>query len=392
MICPKCGKETQDNSSFCRVCGAKLSVDNPSAAEPVTQAPASATPKNRKPLILAISAVALILVLFIFIFIVRSNSPSSRFQEQLELGNRYLSEMNYEQAVAAFEAAIEIDPKNVEAYKGLIDAYAGQGNSDGILKAYEIASENLDEQSMNIVRDSASTGFMTVINVALEAGDKDSAREMSYSLAQIDMKSAERAILLVSDYSDQSEEESDSDETENLTAVAEPEPEPEPVITIYQPTDDEVKAAYAVALDIVTDLDYWGGNYFMYDINLWGQGDGWIPITNITTMSQLNEFLSNFFSENKIAEMDGYFKEKNGVLCGEVGFRGSDLGYESSWISDIVRESDTEIRVVITIQYRDIYSGDYAYFSDAPISYYNDEFTYIYENGKWVFDKIHPLY
>jgi endonuclease/exonuclease/phosphatase family metal-dependent hydrolase len=31
--------------------------------------------------------------------------------------------MNYEQAVAAFEAAIEIDPKNVEAYKGLVDAY-----------------------------------------------------------------------------------------------------------------------------------------------------------------------------------------------------------------------------------------------------------------------------
>ena len=70
--------------------------------QPVAHAPASASPKNRKPLILAISAVALILVLFIVIFIVRSNSPSSRFQEQLELGNRYLSEMNYEQTVAAF--------------------------------------------------------------------------------------------------------------------------------------------------------------------------------------------------------------------------------------------------------------------------------------------------
>ena len=160
MICPKCGKEIQDNSSFCRVCGAKLSVDNPSFAEPVAQAPASATPKNRKPLILAISAVALILVLFIVIFIIRSNSPSSRFQEQLELGNRYLSEMNYEQAVAAFEAAIEIDPKNVEAYKGLVDAYIQMGDDQLAIEIAQRAYDATGDDSFQDIINELTTDSM----------------------------------------------------------------------------------------------------------------------------------------------------------------------------------------------------------------------------------------
>ena len=38
------------------------------------------------------------------------------WQEQYDLGIRYLSEGNYEEAIIAFTAAIEIDPKQVDAY------------------------------------------------------------------------------------------------------------------------------------------------------------------------------------------------------------------------------------------------------------------------------------
>ena len=47
---------------------------------------------------------------------------------QLELGTRYLSELDYENAVIAFTAAIEIDPRNAQAYAGLYAAYIVQGN------------------------------------------------------------------------------------------------------------------------------------------------------------------------------------------------------------------------------------------------------------------------
>ena len=59
------------------------------------------------------------------------------WQEQYDLGVRYLSEGNYEEAVIAFTAAIEIDPKRPEAYLGLADAHIGAGDLDAARKALE---------------------------------------------------------------------------------------------------------------------------------------------------------------------------------------------------------------------------------------------------------------
>lgn len=45
------------------------------------------------------------------------------WQEQYDLGVRYLSEGNYQEAIIAFTTAIEIDPKRAPAYVGRGDAY-----------------------------------------------------------------------------------------------------------------------------------------------------------------------------------------------------------------------------------------------------------------------------
>lgn len=50
------------------------------------------------------------------------------WQEQYDLGMRYLNEGNYEEAVIAFTAAIEIDAKRPEAYLGAADGYVGLGD------------------------------------------------------------------------------------------------------------------------------------------------------------------------------------------------------------------------------------------------------------------------
>ena len=50
------------------------------------------------------------------------------WQEQYDLGVRYLSEGKYEEAVLAFEAAIKIDPRRPEAYASLADAYLAAGD------------------------------------------------------------------------------------------------------------------------------------------------------------------------------------------------------------------------------------------------------------------------
>lgn len=44
-------------------------------------------------------------------------------QEYLDLGDKYLTESNYEKAIVAFTKAIELEPKAVKAYEGLADVY-----------------------------------------------------------------------------------------------------------------------------------------------------------------------------------------------------------------------------------------------------------------------------
>ena len=52
------------------------------------------------------------------------------WQEQYDLGIRYLSDGNYQEAIIAFETAIEIEPKRPEAYLGIAEAYIAAGDRD----------------------------------------------------------------------------------------------------------------------------------------------------------------------------------------------------------------------------------------------------------------------
>ena len=83
----------------------------------------------KKPLI--ITTVILVLCLIVGgIFALTANSAERRLADQLELGRKYLEEMDYEQAIVAFEAAIAIDPKCEEAYLALAETYIAQGTGD----------------------------------------------------------------------------------------------------------------------------------------------------------------------------------------------------------------------------------------------------------------------
>lgn len=55
---------------------------------------------------------------------------SPTWQEQYDLGIRYLSEGNYQEAIIAFTAAIEIDPKQPAAYVGLANVYIATEDYD----------------------------------------------------------------------------------------------------------------------------------------------------------------------------------------------------------------------------------------------------------------------
>ena len=70
------------------------------------------------------------------------------WQTQYDLGVRYLSEGNYEEAILAFEAAIEIDPKNADAYRKLAEAYEQTGDENAALRALRDGAEATGDQTL----------------------------------------------------------------------------------------------------------------------------------------------------------------------------------------------------------------------------------------------------
>src|SRR5699024_2195994 len=72
---------------------------------------------------LTIRLIALFLMLALLL--TACKSKAERVQEQLDLGQKYLTELNYTEAILAFTQAIEIDPESIPAYMGRAEAYRG---------------------------------------------------------------------------------------------------------------------------------------------------------------------------------------------------------------------------------------------------------------------------
>lgn len=73
-------------------------------------------------------------------------SAEEQLQEQLELGQKYLLEMKYDEAQVAFENVIQIDPKNLEAYRGLTEVYTAQEEYELALNVLDQAETQLPEE------------------------------------------------------------------------------------------------------------------------------------------------------------------------------------------------------------------------------------------------------
>ena len=76
-----------------------------------------------------------------------TQSAEAQWQQQYDLGVRYLSEGNYEEAIIAFTAAIEINPKQADAYIGVSEAYMEIGNTGAAISILEegLAETNSEE-------------------------------------------------------------------------------------------------------------------------------------------------------------------------------------------------------------------------------------------------------
>lgn len=80
-------------------------------------------------------------MLCMLILLCSCTPAANDWQTQYDLGMRYLEEGNYEEAIMAFSAAIDIDPKRPEAYIGAADAYE---KSDDLENALKILQQGIE--------------------------------------------------------------------------------------------------------------------------------------------------------------------------------------------------------------------------------------------------------
>ena len=127
-------------------------------------------------------SVTLLIFIFVLMLLSGCKSKATRVQEQLDLGSKYMAELDYESAIVALNKVIKIDPKNVDAYKMLAEVYEKSGRLDDaratlekVLDLDDLSSDNEDEINNRI----KNLDFLVMISKLPGEYDEPTALELS---------------------------------------------------------------------------------------------------------------------------------------------------------------------------------------------------------------------
>lgn len=102
--------------------------------------------KFRNKLGVVIVCIVLCLTILGIVSFIIYNLPTQRVKRQLSLGQKYLKELDYENAIQAYRKALTIDPMSEEAYVGMANVYMEQNDYENALstiaEGIEIIGEN----------------------------------------------------------------------------------------------------------------------------------------------------------------------------------------------------------------------------------------------------------
>lgn len=149
MFCTKCGNQIPEGSRFCPKCGQETGAKSQvSQNQPFAGGKASSPGgqeiqeskkerKGRKRALIALLVVLLLALAAGGAFLGKKAIAQRQYAEQLALGDRYMEDLEYEAAVEAYNAAIEIEPNREDAYLGLAEAWLALGKPEEALNALQ---------------------------------------------------------------------------------------------------------------------------------------------------------------------------------------------------------------------------------------------------------------
>ncbi|MBR3307981.1 MAG: tetratricopeptide repeat protein [Lachnospiraceae bacterium] len=130
-------------------------------------------------------AVALIVVVVIAVI---ANSPAQKYSKQLKLAERYMEELDYDKAVAAYRAAIDIDPENPEAYEALAELYIDRGEDEEALEILKAGVGETEAEELKILLSETETRIAEAEKDSVEeaAAEAESAAEQGKEVKNAD--------------------------------------------------------------------------------------------------------------------------------------------------------------------------------------------------------------
>lgn len=180
MFCSKCGQEVPEQAAFCSKCGFNLRDDLVSQ-----ESLGDKTKKKGLKRIVVLVVVAFVIMLIGAIAFGFYSLPANRYNRQLKLGSKYLEENNYEQAAIHFSEAIEIEPKEPEAYLLLADTYIEQ-------EKYEEALDTLNTGSF-LTDSTEIEEKIDYVNEEIEAIEKQETERIEQERIKAENAAAEEA-------------------------------------------------------------------------------------------------------------------------------------------------------------------------------------------------------
>lgn len=140
--------------------------------------------QNHKKYILGVVTAAVTFIIILIGIVVIHNTPENRANRHLELANKYLEKMDYEQAVVEFDKAIEIDPMNADAYLGKADAYVGLEDYDMSVQMLESVVQIVEEKPE--LQEQLIAKFISLADTYMSLGEYEKSLEIYDRLLDID--------------------------------------------------------------------------------------------------------------------------------------------------------------------------------------------------------------
>ncbi|MBE5909526.1 tetratricopeptide repeat protein [Pseudobutyrivibrio sp.] len=230
---------------------------------------------------------------------------ASKLEKQLDLGAKYLEELDYDNAIAAYTAAIDVDPASIDAYVGLAKAYVGKADSledyteslDTILLAYTTIDDMLSDSKTEFVGTEETLDSAKELRTSIEATFASQYFQILYDLNTNDAH--DEIESLKEKYGEIVDEIIDTEDPKSIDEID---------------IDDESKQLYKDFID--------GKNSFVYNYKSDEFGNGFYDV--------LDEYLNNNSSYTLNDIIDAY-KSNDSFTVGDYRYSFIDCGKDGNY-------------------------------------------------------------